>query len=120
MTRAGDLEVHLALLAQRDLAVVETTGDTRETEVGNSIGDFTAVRLGVRQLHAGSLPPPRTPSSVRPQPPWSARTLGMVTDRTSPSAEPVLPWRRRRPRAAGTFLSPVVRRLAAELGVDPA
>jgi 2-oxoglutarate dehydrogenase E2 component (dihydrolipoamide succinyltransferase) len=33
---------------------------------------------------------------------------------------PVLPWRERPPRSVGGFLSPAVRRVAAERGIDPA
>jgi pyruvate dehydrogenase E2 component (dihydrolipoamide acetyltransferase) len=46
-----------------------------------------------------------------------------VTDGNVPEVETAprpLPWRQRRPRGAGGFLSPAVRRVAAERGIDTA
>ena len=49
MAGAGDLEEHAALLAQRDLAVVEEARDVREAEV---VDGFAEVDLVVPFEHA--------------------------------------------------------------------
>ena len=113
---AGDLEERPVLLAERDLAVVAVTRDEREPEVVERLVERDLV-LALLQSHCT---PGRRSAAVygrreaERRVPWTA-----VTD-ASPPAEVVLPWRRRAPRATTGFLSPAVRRLAAERNVDVA
>ena len=57
MTRAGDLEEHATLLAERDLAVVEGPRDAGKSEVDDGIGQRGAAvetRTSIGRLHASA------------------------------------------------------------------
>ncbi len=100
VARARDLEERAVLLAQRDLTVVAEPRHEREREVGERVLEVRVegpVDCGV--VH------------------W-ARVYGL---RWAAVTEPViLPWRRRAARETAGFLSPAVRNLAREHGVDAA
>ena len=98
---AGDLEERPALLAQRDLAVVETARDERQLEVGDGFGQRCPRRCA-RPCAYRALPLALACRSVR-------RTLergDRYARRPRNPADELLPWRRRAPRNTQGFLSP--------------
>ena len=85
---------------------IEAAGDERELQVGD--GFSQAVALGALDRLHGTGPSLALPTRCYGVP------SGAMTD-----TRDVLPWRRRRPRDAGAFLSPAVRTLRISFAKGP-